>query len=392
MVFYLKGSFLVSKTFNIGYVEPVGGHGGMNYYNSGLCNALSELDCSVCLYTSSETKESCTDKFEVYRSFVGIYGRASKYLRAFRYLKGLLAALWSIRKRGAAFCHLHFFHYTYLELVTCVLARLFGLKIVVTVHDVESFSARSGVSLVGVIFRLVDQLIVHNEFSKREVLKLLGGLGLSREISVIAHGNYLPYVGPVGRDEACSKLGLPPEKKVILFFGQIKKVKGLEVLIAAMPQILESHPEAVLLIAGKVWKDSFDEYSELISSLGLQDFVIPHIRYIDDSMVDYYYSAADLVVLPYRRIYQSGVLLMAMSYGAATLSSRLEPMQEVVDDGVDGFLFEMGDSADLAAVASKALDGSVKLVGVQAVEKMKRAHDWKVIAQQHLEVYKKYAR
>jgi len=376
----------------VSIVEPVGGHGGMNYYNSGLCNAFSELGCSVFLYTSFETKESSIDKFKVNRPFVGIYGRASKYLRAFRYLKGLLSSLWSIRKRAGVFCHLHFFHYTYLELVTCILARLFGLKIVVTVHDVESFSAHSGVSLVGLIFRLVDQLIVHNEFSKREVLRLLAGLGLSREISVIAHGNYLPYVRPVERDEACSKLGLSPEKKVILFFGQIKKVKGLEVLIAAMPQILESHPDAVLLIAGKVWKDSFDEYNELIMDLGLRDFVIPHIRYIDDAMVDYYYSAADLVVLPYRRIYQSGVLLMAMSYGAATLSSRLEPMQEIVDDGVDGFLFEMGNSADLASVASKALDGSVQLVGVQAVEKMKRAHDWKMIAQQHLEVYKKYVR
>lgn len=380
------------KSFNIGYIEPVGGHGGMNYYNSGLCNALSGLGHEVCLYTSVETLESASDLFEIRRVFLCIYGRETKYLRAARYMKGLLATLRSIRKRGGAFCHLHFFHYTYLELATCILARIFGLKVVVTVHDVESFSAGSGVSLGGLIFRLVDRLIVHNDFSRKEVSRLLEGLGISREIFVIPHGNYLPYVKPVNRDEARAKLGVSSDKKVILFFGQIKKVKGLEVLIAAMPQILKAHPDAVLLIAGKVWKDDFDEYANLINRLDLQDFVIQHIRYIDDELVDYYYSAADLVVLPYRRIYQSGVLLMAMSYGAATLSSRLEPMQEVVDDGVDGLLFETGNSTDLALVASKALDNSLGLIGVQAVEKMKRAHDWTVIAQQHLEVYKKYAR
>lgn len=376
----------------INIVEPVGGHGGMNYYNSGLCNALESLEGSTCLYTSAETPESDSDHFEVRRDFVGIYGSDSKYIRALRYVRGLLSSLWAIRRRGGRFCHLHFFHYAFLELLTCVLARAFGLRIVVTVHDVESFSTGSDAPLLGLIFRLTDRLVVHNDFSRKEVVRLLEGLGISREIFVIPHGNYLPYVKSVGRDEACARLGISPDKKVILFFGQIKKVKGLEVLIEAMPKILAAHPDAVLLIAGKVWKDNFDQYEQLVRRLGIQGAVMQHIRYIDDELVGNYYSAADLVVLPYRRIYQSGVLLMAMSYGAATLSSRLEPMQEVVDEGYNGLLFEAGNSEDLALVASKALDGSVRHIGAQAIEKMKRAHDWSTIAKQHLDVYKKYAR
>lgn len=376
----------------VAIIEPVGGHGGMNYYNSGLCNGLVELGIETYLYTSAETPESDLDQFEVRRFFIGIYGSDSKYIRALRYFKGLILSLLDIRRRGGRFCHLHFFHYTILEFLTCVFARLFGLRVVATIHDVESFSAGTGFPLLGCIFRLADRLVVHNDFSRREILRILKGLKVSREIFVIPHGNYLPFVRPVDRDEACSRLGISSDKKIILFFGQIKKVKGLDVLIEAMPLILASHPNAVLLIAGKVWKDDFDEYERAIQRLGIQDSVIKHIRYIRDDLVGSYYSAADVVVLPYRRIYQSGVLLMAMSYGATTISSCLEPMQEVVDDGVDGFLFDVGSSEELALVAINALNGSVRSVGAQAVEKMKRAHDWNNIARKLLDVYKKYAR
>lgn len=370
-------------------IEPVGGHGGMNYYNSGLCNALQLHGGNAFLYTSAETKFEHSDKFNIHRNFVGIYGRGMKVVRAFKYLHGLFSSVLDMKSRGAGFCHLHFFHYAYMELITCAIIRVFGLKIIATVHDVESFSNGSSRRISKYIFMLVGDLIVHNDFSRKEVFRLLQELGVSREINVIPHGNYLPYIKLASSDDSRAKLGLSKDSKVILFFGQIKKVKGLDFLISAMPKILESQPDAVLLIAGKVWKDDFDSYQVIIDELGLHDTVVKHVRYIDDSLVDHYYSAADLVVLPYRKIYQSGVLLMAMSYGAVTLSSRLEPMQEVVDDGVDGFLFEPSSSDNLAEVALAALKNSAG-VGDRARRKMQSDYSWAEIAQKHMEVYKKY--
>jgi glycosyltransferase involved in cell wall biosynthesis len=119
--------------------------------------------------------------------------------------------------------------------------------------------------------------------------------------------------------------------------------------------------------------------------------VIPHIHYINDEDVDFYYSSADVVVLPYKKIYQSGVLLMAMSYGCITVSSRLPAMIEVVDDNRNGFLFETDNPQDLARQILAALSSSsAEDISFNARAAMIENHDWKRVARQHIKVFETY--
>lgn len=372
-------------------IEPVGGHGGMNYYNTGLGQGLVLNNASVHLYTCPESQEQSSKNFKINKFFKGVYGKSNKIIRLARFVVALTRSIIDIKKKGGKICHLHFFQYSFLELITCNLLKFSGIKIVATVHDVESFSGTSLTRTHTSILRAPEEFIVHNEFSRQELRSVISAQGIDKKIAIIPHGNYLPFVKR--RETLLSRqhLSLPVDKKLILFFGQIKKVKGLDILLNAMEIVSKLEPDAVLLIAGKVWKDSFQHYEELIKSKNISNVVIPHIRYINDEDVDFYYSSADVVVLPYKKIYQSGVLLMAMSYGCITVSSRLPAMVEVVDENKNGFLFETDNPQDLASQILAALGSNVaENISQNARAAMIEKHDWKRVARLHIKVFETY--
>ena len=85
----------------------------------------------------------------------------------------------------------------------------------------------------------------------------------------------------------------------------IKSVKGLDVLLKAMPEIIKSNPNILLLIAGKPWRDDFSKYEDLINDLKIRKYCQLEIKFIDHKDVSSFYSASDIVVLPYRKIYKA---------------------------------------------------------------------------------------
>lgn len=376
----------------ISVIEPVGGHGGMNYYDIGLCGGAQQAGAKVTLYTCDKNPPlAAPDSFKVRPVFERIYGGDPAWRRGLRYVKGLLRALVGGRLAGASVVHFHFFHVGGLEFLSVVLSRVLAYKVVVTAHDVEAFKEGLSVKwLVARTYGLVHEVIAHNRSSGREVTEKLKVH--PDRVHTIPHGNYLEFVGRIpNREEARQALGWLPSESgpVVLFFGQIKEVKGLDLLIQAFATVRKQHPSATLVIAGRVWKDDFSRYEALIQQLALEASVRLHIRYIRDDEVAHFYAAADVVVLPYRRIYQSGVLLMAMSYGVPVIASDLDAMKDVVTDGVNGFLFKSGDARDLAHTINLVLsDGDVRArVSAQALHTMKTDFDWLKIGRQLVEVY-----
>lgn len=371
----------------IAIIEPVGGHGGMNYYDFGLARGLANAGCNVILYTCTETDLPNDATFTCVRSFHGIYGNAPKWLRGGRYVRDLLLSLLDAKKRGCKIVHFHFFHAGTMEALTMRIVRVIGLKTVLTVHDVESFAGEGSVVSARKIFGAADRLIAHNSVSRSE---LVNRLGIAPErIDIVPHGHYLAFVNNIpSREQSRMHLGLSDEM-VLLFFGQIKQVKGLDVLLDALAIMKPNKNKLRLLIAGKVWKDDFKKYAEQIKKLGLVDIVQTDIRYIPDDQASVYYAASDLVVLPYRRIYQSGVLLMAMSYGRAVLTSDLPGMTEIVCDGKNGFLFKSEDAQSLADRLTMILHDPDSVVRV-AEAGLKTActdHDWNRIGRMTWESY-----
>lgn len=370
----------------VAIIEPVGGHGGMDYYDFGLCSGLAGAGVSAMLYTCDETKRP--DGMEGFHvGFKRIYGSSSRWVRAIRYVRGLCWSLRHARRSGCKLAHFHFFHGSAMELVTVSIARALGFRVVVTAHDVESFSGEGGVATAQRTYAKADAVIAHNSVTALELVQKVGVK--SGKIHVIPHGNYVDSIrSGASLVEARDRLGIEQGTRVLLFFGQIKAVKGLDVLIEALPEVLASGENVRLVVAGKVWKDDFSVYQEIISRLSLERHVHLDIRYIKEDEAELYYIASDLVVLPYRRIYQSGVLLMAMSHARTVVASDLPGMAEVVTDGVDGFLFRRGDSSDLARVIIRALEGlSSSEVACRGKDLMERKYSWSAIAEQTRSAY-----
>jgi len=229
------------RSTSVAVIEPVGGHGGMNYYDFGLCEGLSGADNDVTLYTCDETKVPDNLNFKAKTYFKGIYGDAPKSLRAIRYTWGLIKAFIHAKSIGVGIVHLHFFHASYMELLTVKLSCFFGFKIVITSHDVESFSGEHSQKTAKSIYTICDKIIAHNKVSRDE---LVANLNINPiKISVIPHGNYIDYVNKSEtKEDARKKLSLHGEGPFILFFGQIKQVKGLDLLINALPDVVRDFP------------------------------------------------------------------------------------------------------------------------------------------------------
>jgi glycosyltransferase involved in cell wall biosynthesis len=319
-----------------------------------------------------------------------IFGRKNRWISGLRYLIGSLGAAWSAVRRGETIVHFHIYGGVALELCNILLAKLFGRTIVLTVHDVESLARPAmGRGTIGRVFGLASRFIVHNETSREELIERLGID--ARKISVIPHGNYLEMTRHVpSPTEARRALGIGETKKVILFFGQIKEVKGIDLLIESLPAIVSEVPEALLVIAGRPWKTDFSRYAALIDTMGVRDKCLVHLEYVPDDRVPQYYAAADVVVLPYRRIYQSGVILLAMSYGKVVVASDLPGMREVVADGENGYLFSRESKDALAKTLVKALQGHRERAEIEAraLEYVRRCHDWNQIGVQTVQLYR----
>jgi glycosyltransferase involved in cell wall biosynthesis len=374
----------------VAVIEPVGSHGGMDYYDSGLCAGLGANNVASIWYTCDTSDTRGERPIIIVRSFTNIWGKDAAWKRGLRFVAGLFRSMTDAHSRQANIAHFHFFHVGPLEVAGIVIARLFGLRVITTVHDVEAFKPGGKSPLLQrIAYGLCSRLVVHNQVSRDE---LIARSGVSESmVRVVPHGSYLGLIPPsIDRHIARDKLGFPQDERIVLFFGQIKEVKGLDLLIEAFAKVRDQVGSTRLVIAGKVWKDDFSRYQDLIDRYALADVVSLHIRYIPDDEIATYYSAADIVALPYRKIYQSGVLLMAMSYGIPVLASDLPGMSEVITDGENGFLFKTGDADDLANRLAAVLtdtQGQERAV-TQARKDMELRYSWDTIGGQLAEVYR----
>ncbi len=341
----------------IAVIDPLGAHGAsFHYYTFGQCKGLLNSNTQVSLYSNSETPKPDYSGLLFFTFYRNIFSSKYKIVSGLRWFIGSVKSILHAKVNGVSIFHFHFFHSNLLILFDCLLVKLLFGKLVVTIHDVESFSEAKDSSFIStIIYSLIDLILTHNEFSKKEIIKVYKFK--KNDIHIIPHGNYTPFIN-IQNDKANSRkiLKLPIHKNILLFFGMIKKVKGLEVLLYAFKEVIDKNPNTVLLIAGKPWENNFTKYQQIIDKNNLNGSVFLHTKFIPHKDVEYYFSASDLVVLPYKKIYQSGVLMMALSYARPVLVSDLPALKEVVMDNKNGFLFKSGNIADLSERLNQILN------------------------------------
>jgi len=223
------------------------------------------------------------------------------------------------------------------------------------VHDVEDF-IRYGSQVDSKSYRkferITDSAIVHSNYAKERLLQHYSSTHPD-DIAVTPLPDYDSlYDNPsLSKADARKQLGLSQNDFIVLFFGQIKKVKGVDVLIKAFARFDNRH--AKLLIAGIPWKVAEADYTGLVEKEIISDRTILHLRYHPAEMKHVYFRAADVAVLPYREIFSSGVLVNALYYGTPLVTSDKPLFKEYLTDGHDCLMFENENVESLAAAMTK---------------------------------------
>lgn len=275
--------------------------------------------------------------------------------------------------------------------------RLLRKRIVMTVHNVNAGRRDRTDSWLNratlrVQYRLADHLFVHTEKMRMELAAEFG-VNASK-VSVIPFGinNYAPRTDLTAR-EAKRRLGLKEGERTLLFFGRITPYKGLEHLVAAFRSARTRIPGLRLVIAGRI--DRCEKYWQAIRTDIHNEVVSGEIlvrsEYIPEAETEVYFKAADALVLPYRDIYQSGVLFLAQSFGLPVLASDAGSLHDEVVEGQNGFIFGRESHAELAEVIERyfrstlyaGLEGRRKAIREQAAHK----HSWSVVARMTTEIY-----
>ena len=175
--------------------------------------------------------------------------------------------------------------------------------------------------------RLVRGLAAHFVVHSPADRELIGkAYGIERErITVIPHGIYDHYER-IPKDEARAAIGVE-EEFVILFFGLLRPYKGVRYLVKAFERLPEGVlKESRLLIVGEPWEDR--EAIELARRSEVKDRITVVDRYVSDDEVSLYFSASDVLVLPYTRASQSGVAHIGMFFGLPIIASEVGGLKE----------------------------------------------------------------
>jgi D-inositol-3-phosphate glycosyltransferase len=244
--------------------------------------------------------------------------------------------------------------------------KALGKKIVFTAHNVNAGKRDSNDSLFNRLtlkaqYRLSDHVFVHTERMKRELLQDFGVHG--RRISVIPFGinNSVPNTD-ISAGEAKQKLGIESSDKTILFFGAIAPYKGLEHLTEAFLRLATADASYRLIIAGKP-KEGCERYirdiQQSISKSAHGSAIIQKIEYIPDNDTETYFKAADALALPYKHVFQSGVLFLAYNFGLPVIATDVGSISDDIVEGSNGFLCKPGDVDDLARTIKKYFDSDL---------------------------------
>jgi len=207
-------------------------------------------------------------------------------------------------------------------------------RILITVHNVTPHeNATVGRLTTGILLNFADVIVVHSEANRRTLLEKYR-IAQRKRVLVIPHGVLSAPKTSLTPKEARSVLGIDVDRKVVLFFGNIRPYKGLKTLLIAMKDVLVNVPGAILVIAGQPWKD-WKEYEKLIRDLGLSSNVILKTGFVDMKDVPVLFLSADLVVLPYSGFdAQSGVGLLAINYGRPLIVTRVGGLDELVENPI----------------------------------------------------------
>jgi glycosyltransferase involved in cell wall biosynthesis len=257
-----------------------------------------------------------------------------------------------------------------LLMTVSVLARRARIPILYLCHQmIEPDSSAVELLLARPALRLGDAFIVVSKNDLAMAKRFLGD-------KMIRLGHHPIYDGfsfqGLTRAEARNFLGIKQDGHLLLFFGFVRRYKGLNYLLEALGQLRQP---PCLLIAGEFWEDE-TLYWNLINKLGLEKQVIIHNRYIPNEEIEPYFMAADAIILPYLSGSQSGVGMIALNYGIPIIATSIGGLAETVINGETGIIVPPADSSALAAAIERFFCEDLSKSFDAAMSKRRAALSW----------------
>ena len=211
-------------------------------------------------------------------------------------------------------------------------------KVICIADNIFPHEKRPGdTSFTKYFLKPIDGFITMSE----KVLTDLHQFAKGKPSQFVPHPLYDNFGEKISKHTARKKLGINIEDKVILFFGFIRKYKGLDILLNAMKLLNQnsSNQKIKLLIAGEFYEDE-KNYTALLNDPLINDNLIIHTEFISDSMVKYYLCAADCLVQPYRNATQSGVTPLAYHFEIPMIVTNVGGLPSLVPDKKVGLVAE----------------------------------------------------
>jgi glycosyltransferase involved in cell wall biosynthesis len=347
-------------------------------YDHALCTALARAGAAVRLQTSrfAYAAAPAPDGYErIVRFYRRAPGGAGSRRRFVAKLAQHVPDMLAYRRAAATADVVHFQWLTVQPVDVHLLPR--ARPVVLTAHDVLPREPRRGqLAAQRRLYERVDAVVVHSAHGRDRLVRELGVP--AAKIRVIAHGAF-EHLARVPGERPLPPALAAVEKPVVLFFGLLRPYKGLDVLLRAWREI----DDAELWIVGMPRMDIGDLRAAAPPSVRW----VP--RFVPDDELGAYFRRADLVVLPYREIDQSGVLFTALAFGAPLLLSDVGGFGELARDGAAA-LVAPGDAGALAAELRRLLADGPARAALAAGARAAAAgrYSWEQIAREHLSLYR----
>ena len=255
---------------------------------------------------------------------------------------------------------------------------------VFTIHNICPHSMKeSEIASYNPVFirglKIFDHFVVHTKKTKEEIV---GEMEIeSGKISVVHHGIFVP------KDFHFTPLSYSKEQLNIIMYGNQNWYKGTDILVESLKYLDErTIRKCKITICGAISKDYLAELKEKDSG----SFINWIPNFVEDNILYDNINKSDLIVLPYRRISQSGVLLLALSTNRLIATSDLPTFKETLDGFDDELFFKSEDAKDLARLLELYVNQKVDIASIQnSIKSLNQQYSWSNSAKDTLLMYKK---
>lgn len=315
------------------------------------------------------------------------------------YNGSLRHAIWHmVRKRDLCIFHIHLFDeivqrpqwiISWLRMIGFVALLMFlrwrGVHLIWTAHNLKPHTCWHDDIAHQTIQHVINQchaVTCHHHVTRAQ---LLADYRVTIPITVVPHGHTVQPFGPLfSRHHARIELGLAQDIPVFVFLGMIRPYKGIDTAIAAMAAIPQAHIIIAGLPADKQYLSQIHRQTANMTNVTVKPYFLP------DHEAALYLAACDALLLPYRSITTSGMLVNAQAAGVVCVVPDLPAMAEQVQDGVNGFVYKAGSVDDLARTLTRLLVHPQRdTIGIRA-KQLIQGHTWDQIAKQFHLVYARF--